>query len=392
MNPSRVFQGDARVATMTRLDGGIRFEYDPDVALARGRLSTAIGPEPRSFTESEPAPFFLNLLPEGARLEMLLDSARSRDDALELLNRVGWDTVGDVAVIPGDDGPTGVARAFEGELRDASFWDLFYGDRVMGDDAALPGVQEKISAATVAFGVRLRHVPSAILKLSPKRFPRLVENEMFWLRVAARAGLDVNRAKVVTDRHGERGLLVTRFDRQVQGGKVVKRHQEDGCQLLNVAPALKYRVTYQRLVQAVSQFADAPKLAALRAMQLYTFSYAIGNGDLHAKNVSLLWADTVRVSPLYDLLSTAPYALDDRMALPLFGKDDRFSARFLVESGVRLGVSELAMRRAVGKIVQAVTEALGRVDEIGLDEDSTAKMVRLIESRLRRLQTDDETG
>ena len=43
-------------------------------------------------------PFFLNLFPEGARLQLLLESARSRDDSLELLVRVGWDTIGDYGI------------------------------------------------------------------------------------------------------------------------------------------------------------------------------------------------------------------------------------------------------------------------------------------------------
>ncbi|MEX1125846.1 MAG: HipA domain-containing protein [Acidimicrobiia bacterium] len=43
-----------------------------------------------------------------------------------------------------------------------------------------------------------------------------------------------------------------------------------------------------------------------------------GNGDLHAKNLSLRWTDAeqlVAPTPAYDLHSTIPYPLDTRMAM-----------------------------------------------------------------------------
>lgn len=62
----------------------------------------------------------------------------------------------------------------------------------------------------------------------------------------------------------------------------------------------------------------------------------IGNGDLHAKNVSLLWTDVVSLNPAYDLLSTLPYPhLSPNMALLLEGKDVNFKVDDFVAFGER---------------------------------------------------------
>lgn len=61
----------------------------------------------------------------------------------------------------------------------------------------------------------------------------------------------------------------------------------------------------------------APIVARARLLRLVAFSYAIGNGDLHGKNVSVYGSDgQVELTPAYDALSTLPYG-DTHMALEL---------------------------------------------------------------------------
>ena len=71
------------------------------------------------------------------------------------------------------------------------------------------------------------------------------------------------------------------------------------------------------------------------------YSYLIGNGDLHARNVSLLVQPNGRIvlAPAYDLLSTVPYG-DRRLALKVEGRDDNVKRR---DAGVGA-----ATRRATG--------------------------------------------
>ncbi len=90
----------------------------------------------------------------------------------------------------------------------------------------------------------------------------LTASEAFAQRVAALAGLDA--AEVRLEAFGDRPVLVvTRFDRELKGGRLVRRHQEDGCQALGTNPSgpAEYQasdgvVSYQRLAAVLAAHAS----------------------------------------------------------------------------------------------------------------------------------------
>ena len=69
----------------------------------------------------------------------------------------------------------------------------------------------------------------AILKFSPARYPRIAENEDFFLRMARGCGLRTPTHEVVHDVNGVSALLVTRFDRTPDGRLIVDRTQQGSC-------------------------------------------------------------------------------------------------------------------------------------------------------------------
>ncbi len=169
MPDADVYQGSRLVAHIERTDTGSALQFLPDVHLDRGMLSTWLRGDAARSEASDLHPYFLNLLPEGARLRLLLEASRSKDDSLALLLKVGWDAIGDVSVFPhGAPRRDHAASASQMNLEDVSFWELFMRGIGKEPDASVPGIQEKISASTVAFGIRLAKAPSAILKLNPK--------------------------------------------------------------------------------------------------------------------------------------------------------------------------------------------------------------------------------
>lgn len=186
MPDADIYQGDQLVGHFERRPTGIRLSFLDGVTLRNGRLATTL---PTGTTDFADLPsYFLNLLPEGARLKLLLESARSSDDPLELLLRVGWDTIGDVAVVPHGSSPKAQgAKLKVKKLSEVRFWDLFHEGVSEDADSAVPGVQEKISAATVTFGVKTPGLPTAILKLNPPKYPLLVHNESSSFAWRARA-------------------------------------------------------------------------------------------------------------------------------------------------------------------------------------------------------------
>ncbi len=84
---------------------------------------------------------------------------------------------------------------------------------VNADPVGLAGVQPKVSAGVLSTPTQTKS-GSAILKLAPTQYPLLVENEHFFMTMAAACGLRVAKTSVLHDAEGRSALLVTRFDRE----------------------------------------------------------------------------------------------------------------------------------------------------------------------------------
>jgi len=335
--------------------------------------------------------FFAGLLPEGLRLQALVRRAKtSPDDLLSLLVSAGADCAGDISVIADDALPASTSPAVDVAHLDAvSFAEVFAESIEPGkrrpQEPVVAGVQQKISAAMISLPLRARgrRASSYILKLNPPATPRLVENESFFMRMAADVGLRAAKARLVRDRDGASGLLVERFDRALVGDVTVRLHQEDACQLLDRYPADKYAVATADVARAIQGSCDAPIVQLLRFLELVAFSYLIGNGDPHAKNVSVLTArgtPRTELSPAYDLLSTVPYG-DHTMALPIDRRDDRIRRRTLVEFGTRFGVRAAATEAMLDRLVDRAPPHLAGLDVIGLDAKKTAALRSTISKR-----------
>lgn len=176
------------------------------------------------------------------------------------------------------------------------------------------------------------------------------------MTLARRCGLRVPRAQIHDGIY-----IVERFDRFGIGhGSWSKLHVEDMLQVMNLFPSSKYGVDFVEICQEMERLGVSPA-GILETIRLYAFSYMVGNGELHAKNVSLVrkpdgqWAP----SPAYDIVSTLPYgnviAGADVMAIALadeaFG---RFDLSDLVEFGKRFSIPERATRNVVTALARRV--------------------------------------
>lgn len=388
-----VYKGDALAGTLTRLtDGGTAFVYTGEYLAGSGQAVASTlprRPEPYVARSGAAPAFFAGLLPEGVRLQAVIAAVKtSADDELSLLLAVAGDTVGDVTVVPAGE-PPGPAGGVEGFTEPAavSFQELFTRSVDPSGaflDRAVPGVQEKLSNAVVSLPLRRRATPS-ILKLNTATSPRVVENEAFFLSLARTCGFRVPSFEVIRDRDGQPGLLVERFDRTMREGSLVRIAQEDACQFLGRWPADKYRVSVNDIAGRLAELASSPQAAVLDFICQVGFAWAIGNGDLHAKNFSLQWRRDIRMvapSPVYDVVSTLPYPVDQRLALRMDGRDDNLQGRFLEGFGRRFGIPGSVVRRRLERIIDAVSRAVPQMASIGFRAEVTAKMTREIERRL----------
>jgi serine/threonine-protein kinase HipA len=137
-------------------------------------------------------------------------------------------------------------------------------------------------------------------------------NEHLSLRLAKELGLAVAESRIQRF-EGQEALVVARYDRvRTEEGRVMRLHQEDTCQSLGVSPLRKYQneggpgpADIVNLLLRESDDAETDVGAFLDALAL---NWVIGGTDAHAKNYSLLLSsESVRLAPLYDLISILPY-------------------------------------------------------------------------------------
>lgn len=280
---------------------GLRFENDPG-----GRVSGA---------RRLPA-WFSNLLPEGRLRELIAhDAGVTTHDEAELLGRIGHDLPGAVQVAP----VTSWDSQWRPDLESAAD---------IQENRGTQGEPLRFSLAGVALKYSLLRdtdrltIPASnkrgdwIAKTPDRTFPHVPTSEFTTMKLAGLVGLNVPSVELfhrddlpgpVNDAwpspREEYAYAVARFDRTVAGAV----HIEDLAQVRGFYPERKYEGTYQTLANLVARGRDEESL--LEFVRRLAFSIAIGNADLHLKNVSLMYPDGRRatLSPAYDLVSTLPY-------------------------------------------------------------------------------------
>jgi serine/threonine-protein kinase HipA len=392
-----VYLDDNIVASLTRLPGdAISFTYHsstPDWNGREGSVSWSLPIDadyPLIITGGAVPPFFAGLLPEGVRLGIVTSSTKtSADDHFTLLLAIGADTIGNVRVLPAGTPPPQTSPMFSPE-RDTDFRVVF--QRLTGsveaDPVGLSGVQPKVSAAMWSTPATTASGP-AILKLNPPTgFPRLVENEHFFMRMAADCGLRSARTRLLHDGEGRSALLVDRFDRHGS----IRLAQEDACQVVGLYPASKYRIHTETaitaLADACARGGGSRATAVLELLRVVVFSWLIGNGDLHGKNLSIYCPDGFwRPTPAYDLLTTQPYTgWRDPMAMSLYGRANRLNRQHFLESAERLGLRSRASARMIDETLDAAQQWPARCGEIGFAARQTELLTEMLWSRIATLE------
>ena len=128
----------------------------------------------------------------------------------------------------------------------------------------------------------------------------------------------------IEDFDGIDALVIERYDRSndAQSNRI---HQEDFNQVLGAQGSEKYqeyggKVSAKRIAQTLARFGVEEDITGF-ASQL-VFAVAIGNLDMHAKNISILHFpdDTIALAPAYDQVPLRHQTTDGRMALAINGE------------------------------------------------------------------------
>lgn len=360
-----VYKAGRLAATITRTPQGNAFAYTPEYQAHPGPVVATTLPltHEQIITPAGAVPaYFAGLLPEGRRLTALRTAIKtSMDDDLSLLLAVGADPVGDVQIVPRNIAPHVPSPSIRWESATDVTFDEILQDLGVLNRRAIAGVQDKASAAMITVPAQWSG-HDAIVKFSPPEYPHLVENEAWLLGLAKSAGLSTPRHHVITDRSGVDALVLERFDRKGPYDTPERFAVEDGTQVLDAYPADKYRFSSEQVTQALMARCQAPIVAAREIFRMFVFAWLTGNGDLHAKNISIISkAGEWRIAPAYDVPSTLPYG-DDSMALSLTSRTRDLSHKAFLEFAAAIALPEAAARTAITSLLSS-TEPLIAVFE-----------------------------
>lgn len=400
-----VWLNGTRIALIDQERGRLRLTYT-DNALARyplgmPLLSLSLPLTPERYTHGLVRSFLDGLLPEGEPREVIAhDLGLLREDTYGLIRALGRDCAGALVIQPADEAAPQQPKTLTAEpLTDAEIGELVsnlrsaplgVGGRVR---ISLAGVQEKLLLTMMPDGRWGRPVdgtPSThILKPEIDRFPQTVENEVFCMRLAGNLGLRVPAVEMTTIA-GRRLIVVERYDRMVHAdGSVERIHQEDFCQATGIPPEKKYEEdggpSLRRIAEIVQDVASSAALDEL--LRVVTLNVAIGNGDAHGKNYSLLHeaSGALRLTPVYDLVCTLVYG-DDRLAMYVDNvhRTNRVTGVRLVNEAARWGMSRRRARDVVADLLDRIPAAAeaARGETEGLPPDVPAA----VESQVARLR------
>lgn len=310
--------------------------------------------------------FFAELLPEGdLRGELAALAAVAPDDLIGMLRVYGRDVAGAVQIwdpsLPGEPRTPAIEAVDDAEIErmlvEMSVAPL--GNVPRRGKTSLAGVQDKIVLVRTAEGWAraLDGYPSThIVKPILRRRPSVIFDEEYGSRFARRMGL-AGFETVLTTFGNTAALVIERYDRDPHAptGRI---HQEDFNQILGRSGSQKYERYGGASLRDVAR--DLGRAERTRLMRMVLLSVAVGNLDMHLKNISLIHAPdgSSRLAPMYDVVpQTFHLDLDGEVALAIGGE---YSHRMLTVDHLIAEFSSWGVRRPE----RVVTETLEEVHAI----------------------------
>ncbi|MEA1677385.1 HipA domain-containing protein [Nitrospirillum sp. BR 11163] len=337
-----VFLGERGVGVLEADDlGRLTFTYADRDPLSR--LSISLRPQLEPYADAECRPFFAGLLPEGEALAAAAERRRLQPyETFNLLREYGAECAGAVRLLQPGSRPE-IPQDYE-PLEEADLARIIdeipaspnsAGDRRVR--LSLAGAQPKTAVALLGgrFYRPLNGSPSThLVKVAPAGRPDFAlvpKAEAFSMALAANLGVDVAGA-ALRSFGGRECLLVERYDRRVEGGRIHEIHQEDFCQALGYPPERKYEFStdetgeIQKVGPGLSQCLGlarqtaAPLLVRAELIRRVIATVLLANADAHAKNFSLLYDAPGRapsLAPAYDVLCTRIFPVTEDLAMAI---------------------------------------------------------------------------
>jgi serine/threonine-protein kinase HipA len=414
-----VYVGASKVGQYSRAPGGATsFRYDPDW-LSSDRafpISLSMPLSDRIWSGEYATSYFDGLLPDDRIVREKIAVREHAESAgiLDLLAVIGRDCVGALRFVPEGSDPGDPSKM---EYRPVSEEEIAarlaaLGTNPLGlyaeeDDfrISIAGVQEKTAFLHIDNQWQLPLGPTAtshIFKPAMKEGPNGADfsdtpwNEWLCLVLCRALGLETANAEVrLFD--SKPVIVVERFDRTWQAGVLYRLPQEDTCQALGVPPLRKYQSDGGPGIVEVLEFlngAVAPHEDRLNFMKAQVVFWLLAAIDGHAKNFSIfLTPGGYRLTPLYDVMSAAPYPefpiQKVKLAMALGNKGyyrlSQIQLRHFYQTGQKAGLHEQDMvsifSDLVARMEGAITKAGALAAEAGMPDSTAAPILTGVRKR-----------
>ena len=335
-------------------------------------------------------PVFEMNLPEGVlkdRLRRQLAKAIPEFDDLDLLQIVGTSQIGRLRYSQQTQPEEAVPTQDLAEiLTYRGSADLFaYLLERFATHSGISGMQPKVLVRDLKAPEKVRHhgATHIVKSFDAAEYPELAANELICTLGAAAAGITTSRVQISENRQF---LVVDRFDLTPEGTYL---GIEDFCVLDGRRAHGRYDGSYEGVAKRMTSFVSPRVLGPAREQYalMVAYSCAIGNGDAHLKNFSVLYRDPedqIELAPAYDIVSTLPYIRRDSLALTMDG-DKRFPDRARLLKFIRqvTGRSERSATRLIEQVATGVNTALAHAAEYGKQYPDAGKFVERLTHVMR---------
>lgn len=265
----------------------------------------------------------------------------------------------------------------------------WFAQKFLSQRLVVTGVQRKLSLALEkAESSRLTLVGSLgggyIMKPPNPDYDQMPEIEDLSMHMAEACGIKTSRHGLLPMQEGGIAYITKRFDRKGQKKFAV----EDMCQLSGLLTEQKYRSSYEQVAKLIQRYSSVPGDDLLRFFELVTFSYVIGNNDMHLKNFSLMTDDLsfIHMTPAYDLLAVRLLLSkkDDSedLALTLNGKKAKLKRLDFIICGRTIGVPEKVVLMVLEKQINSKEAMFDWIDRSFLTAERQADFRALVEENL----------
>ncbi len=261
--------------------------------------------------------------------------------------------------------------------------------RKLAGQLSISGVQPKLSVRLE--GKKLLPVArdgQFILKPQTQDFPELPQNEYLCMQMGRRFGLNTAPCLLLELADGSPAYLVKRFDRFKKGRRIGKLACEDIHQILGGPD--KYAGSHEQIAKVIKEHCRFAPLELQRLFEMTIFNFAIGNGDAHRKNFSLLTSEegTVAISPAYDLVSSrlVIHEEDGELALTVNGRQNRLERTDFLAFADHVGIAAAYAEGKLADLLGLRNEFTKMIGDSTLTTKLRDNLANIVTDRLARLQ------